>query len=171
MDKIDTEKLWQNFIDTITNHYADFNGRVGRAQFWYYVLVNVLVGVFLSIVSHILSMGGALNALYSLALFLPSVGMTARRLQDTGRPGSWAWLLAVPVGAMVLFAVFAVITVLTLGLGAILFVLTPLLSLAALAAIGLLIYFCAQPGQAGSNAYGPMPAPWPPAGAPPAAKA
>ena len=29
---MDFNKLWQNFLDTITGHYVDFNGRVGRAQ-------------------------------------------------------------------------------------------------------------------------------------------
>ncbi len=161
MDKVDTEKLWQNYVDTLTNHYSDFSGRVGRAQFWYFVLVNVLVGIAISIVGNILSLGGMLNAFYSLAVLLPAVGMTARRLQDMGRPGEWAWLLAVPVAASVVLTVFALVTFLTLGLGAILFVLSPLLGLASLAAIAILIYFCAQPGQAGSNEFGPMPAPWP----------
>jgi uncharacterized membrane protein YhaH (DUF805 family) len=167
---IDTEKLWQNFVDTVTKHYTDMKGRVGRAQFWYFILVNFLVAFAISIVAHIVLIGNTLTALYNLALFLPTVGMTARRLQDTGRPGTWAWLLAVPVGASVLLTLFALITVLTLGLGAILFILAPLLGLASLFAIALLIYFCAQPGQAGSNEFGPMPEPWPPAGAAPATK-
>jgi uncharacterized membrane protein YhaH (DUF805 family) len=33
MGQMDINKLWQNFLDTVTNHYMDFNGRVGRAQF------------------------------------------------------------------------------------------------------------------------------------------
>ena len=38
---MDFNKLWQNFMDTVQNHYMDFNGRMGRAQFWYYILVVV----------------------------------------------------------------------------------------------------------------------------------
>ncbi len=162
MDQTDFSKLWRNFIETITDHYADFSGRVGRTQFWYFVLVYIVVGFGVSIVGGLAPMGGSLRALYGLLLFLPTVGITARRLQDTGRPGSWAWLLAVPIGAMILMAIFTIITVLTLGLGALLFLLTPLLSLASLAAIVVLIYFCAQPGEAGPNAYGSPPAPWSP---------
>jgi uncharacterized membrane protein YhaH (DUF805 family) len=171
VNNIDTEKVWRNFVDTITNHYTDFTGRIGRAQFWYFVLVYVAVGFAVSIVGQIVASGGALSSLYNLALFLPSLGMTMRRLQDTGRPGSWAWLLAVPVGAGILLRLFALVTFLTLGLGAVLLLLAPLFGLASLFAIALLIYFCAQPGQAGSNEYGPMPAPWPPSSPPPAATA
>ena len=162
MDQTDFNKLWRNFVDTIADHYADFNGRVGRAQFWYYMLVYVVVGFGVSIVAGIALFGGSLRALYGLALFLPTVGITARRLQDTGRSGSWAWLFAVPIGVIVVLTVFTIITVLTLGLGALLFLLTPLLSFASLAAIAVLIYFCAQVGDAGPNAYGPPPAPWSP---------
>src|SRR6202012_132483 len=34
--QMDFNKLWANFLDTVQNHYVDFNGRVDRAQFWYY---------------------------------------------------------------------------------------------------------------------------------------
>ncbi len=164
MDQIDFNKIWQNFVDTITNHYTDFGGRVGRAQYWYYVLVYVVVGIGVAALGSLLSLGMSLRGVYALALFLPSVGMTARRLQDTGRTGTWAWLLAVPVGVAVLMGVFAVVTVLTLGIGAILFILAPFLSLLSLAAVVVLIYFCAQPGEAGPNAYGPPPPLWTPGG-------
>lgn len=165
MDQIDINKLWQNFVDTITNHYTDFNGRVGRAQFWYYVLVYAVVGIGVAIVGSVVGMAAPLRGLYGLLLLLPSVGMTARRLQDTGKPGTWAWLLAVPVGVSILLGLFALLAVLTLGLGVMLFALMPILGLASLAAIAVLIYFCAQPGEAGANAYGPPPAPWTPGGA------
>lgn len=166
MDQIDFNKLWKNFVDTITNHYVDFSGRVGRAQFWYFVLVYVVVGIGVSIVGSVLPMGGGLRGLYSLLLFLPSVGMTARRLQDTGKPGTWAWLLAVPFGVMILLGLITVVTVLTMGFGAVLYLLMPILSLVSLAAVVVVIYFCAQPGQAEANAYGPVPPPWTPAGTP-----
>jgi uncharacterized membrane protein YhaH (DUF805 family) len=166
MDQLDFNKLWHNFTDTIAQHYTDFSGRVGRAQYWYFMLVSALVGLAVAIVGSLVLFGSSLQGLYALAMLLPSVGMTARRLQDTGRPGFWAWLLAVPLGFMMIMALFAIITVLTLGLGAILFLLTPILWLATVVAIGILIYFCAQPGTPGANEYGPAPAAWTPHGAP-----
>jgi uncharacterized membrane protein YhaH (DUF805 family) len=162
MDQIDINKLWGNFVDTVTNHYTDFNGRVGREQFWYYVLVYVVIGIAVAVVGNIIAMGAPLRGLYGLLLFLPNVGMTARRLQDTGRPGTWAWLLAVPVAMIVLMGLFTLITLATFGLGAIFFLLTPFLGLVSLAAIVVLIYFCAQPGTAGPNEFGPVPAAWTP---------
>ena len=163
MGQIDLNTLWQNFIDTITNHYSDLNGRVGRAQFWCYILVYTVVGFAISFVSSIVLFSGAVPVLFGLALLLPSIGMTARRLQDTGRPGSLAWLLAVPIGIGTVLFLFAIISFLTFGLGAILFVLRPVLSLASAGAILVLIVFCVQQGQPGANEYGPEPPPWPPA--------
>jgi uncharacterized membrane protein YhaH (DUF805 family) len=162
MDEIDFNKLWQNFLDTVTNHYADFSGRVGRGRFWYYVLVYFVVGLGVSIIGSILFLHGSLRAVYSLLLLLPSVGITARRLQDTGRPGSLAWLLLLPYALVIFTGLITVITFLTFGIGAILFVLVPIASLISLVAIGLLIYFCAQPGEAGPNAYGAPPPAWNP---------
>ena len=166
MDQIDINKLWQNYVDTLSNHYTDFSGRVGRSQFWYYVLVYVVVGIAVAVVGNVVGMGAPLRGLYGLLLFLPGVGMTARRLQDTGRPGTWAWLLAVPVAVQVLLALFVVFAVLTFGIGLIFAPIMGLLELAALAATVALIYLCAQPGTPGSNAYGPPPETWTPAGAP-----
>jgi len=165
VDQIDINKIWRNFVDTITNHYTDFNGRVGRPQFWYYVLAYVVIGIGVAIVGSIVAMGGALRGLYALLLFLPSVGMTSRRIQDTGRPGTWAWLLAVPVAVQILLAMFVVFAFMTFGIGLIFAPLMGLLELASLAAIVVIIYFCAQPGTAGSNAYGAPPVPWTPTSA------
>jgi uncharacterized membrane protein YhaH (DUF805 family) len=164
MDQIDFNKLWGNFVDTVTNHYADFTGRVGRSQFWYYVLVYVVVGIVIAVVGNVVAMGGALRGLYALLLFLPSVGMTARRIQDTGRPGTLAWLLAIPVAVQVLMAAFVVFAVLTFGIGLIFAPIMGLLELASLAAVVVIVYLCAQPGATGSNEYGAPPPAWTPGG-------
>jgi uncharacterized membrane protein YhaH (DUF805 family) len=167
MDQIDFNKLWGNFVDTVTNHYSDSNGRVGRSQFWYYVLVYVVVGIGVSVIGAVVGAGAFAGALYGLALLLPSVGIAARRLQDTGRSGTMAWLWAIPVAVRVLEALFWVMTIATLGLGLLIFLpLMGLFSLIALVAAVVLIYFCAQPGEAAANAYGPPPAIWTPGGPP-----
>jgi uncharacterized membrane protein YhaH (DUF805 family) len=181
MGSIDFNKLWQNFLDTVTNHYADFNGRVGRAQFWYYILVLVVIMLGLSIVQSVM-WTHALTALASLALLLPNAGMGARRLQDIGRNGALVWAALIPA------AILQVITLLGFiggGVGALAFLaffftIGWLLGLIALAVGIALIYFYVQPGMPAANQYGPVPpvfdptmatpaAPTPPPAAPPAA--
>src|SRR6185312_15573037 len=154
MDNMDFNKIWQNFVDQVTNHYMDFNGRMGRTQYWYYVLVAILVGIAASIVGsftlHIVS------TIVSLGLLLPNLGMTARRLQDTGRPGSWVFILAIPFALSILLGLVAVISG---PFGALFFLLTlaPLIALLSLGAAIAIIYLCVQPGQTEANQYGAVP--------------
>ena len=94
---MDFNKLWANFMDTVQNHYMDFNGRVGRAQFWYFILVCVLINIVAAIVGGIVGTG-LVGAVVGLALLLPMGGMAARRMQDTGRNGQlvWVWIESAP---------------------------------------------------------------------------
>lgn len=162
MDQLDFNKLWQNFTDTISGHYLDFEGRAGRSQFWWYVAVYVGVGIIVSVIGSITMVGSGLRALYGLALLLPTLGITARRLHDMGRTASWVLLLAIPWVLSILMGLITLMSVMTFGIFGILFVFWPLFGLVSLAAVVLLIYFCAQPGTAGPNEYGPEPAGWTP---------
>lgn len=156
---MDFNKLWQNFVDTVTNHYLDFNGRVGRAQYWYYILVVFVLAIGVWLVSSVTTR--ALSSLFSLALLLPNLGMTVRRLHDTGKPGIWVLLPLIPGVLMIVLGSLAV-----LGgvFGFLLFIaaFAMIIWLLWLAAMAVLIYFCAQPGQAGDNLYGPPPPVWTP---------
>ncbi len=165
MDQVDINKLWQNFVDTVTKHYIDFNGRIGRAQFWYYILVYVLIGLAVSVVGSIVGSGGGLRSLYNLALLVPTLGMTARRLHDTGRTASWVVILAVPWLLMILAGMVAFASFFFVPLWGLLMGLGWLIGLVSLVAAIILIYFCAQPGSTDSNEYGPVPPVWTP-GAP-----
>lgn len=88
------EKLKNHFIfygyNVIKDHYADFKGRANRADFWYFQLYMF---VFLFISGFIFSFINLsiLPMLISLALFLPALGMSVRRLHDLGK--TWHWIL------------------------------------------------------------------------------
>ena len=47
-----------------------------------------------------------LSGLYSLALLIPSIAVTVRRLHDTGRTGWWWWIGLVPVIGIIVLLVF-----------------------------------------------------------------
>lgn len=162
MGSIDFNKLWQNFLDTVTNHYADFNGRVGRAQFWYYMLVAGVILLGVHIVANLLWIH-VLGFLASLALLLPNAGMSARRLQDTGRSGTLVWIAFIPAAIAMLTnvgGIFGLFFFFTIGW---------LMGLIAFIAIIALIYFCVQPGMPEANQYGPVPPVFDPTMATPAA--
>jgi uncharacterized membrane protein YhaH (DUF805 family) len=153
----DLNKAIQYFQTVVTKHYSDFQGRVSRRDFWTYALIYLGGAVIVAIVQGLVGLG--LLALLELALLLPTAGMIARRLQDTGKNGSLVWFLMIPALISSALTFVAAMTFGGFGLVVILFPLLWLLSLVSLIALIVLIYLCAQPGTPGPNAYGPQPAP------------
>lgn len=150
---MDLNAIIENFKDTVTNHYFDMKGRVGRERFWYFILACVVLQIAAAIVQSIVFLL-PLSALVSLALLLPIAGMGARRLQDIGRDGNLVWIGIVPAALSALFRIFIFGPFGLLGALAYVFTVGPLLGLASLIAAIVLIYFWCQPGEAGANAYG-----------------
>jgi uncharacterized membrane protein YhaH (DUF805 family) len=152
----DLNKAIQYFQDVVTKHYTDFQGRVTRRDFWTYIVVYIALALIVAIVQGLVGFG--LLALVQLALFLPTAGIIARRLQDTGKNGSLVWILMIPVLITSGISLLAALAFGGFTLLLIFFPLLWLLSLISLFAAIYLIYLCAQPGTPGPNAYGPQPA-------------
>lgn len=96
-----------NFVDYVKTQYTNFNGRVSRAQYWYFVLGYAIVAIPLELVDAILFGGQVLSLLLSLALLVPSIGIGVRRLHDLGKPGWWYFMALIPlVGAIALLVLF-----------------------------------------------------------------
>ncbi len=87
-----------NYYTDAFRHYADFGGRATRSHFWFFGLINLLVYILILIVE--MSMGmldpqglGPLSVIYQLAVLIPAISVTVRRLHDVGKSG-WSLLLA-----------------------------------------------------------------------------
>lgn len=153
---MDPKALFDNWRRILSLHYFDMNGRVGRPEFWYFVLANLAASILASIVGGILRL--PLGEIYNLGVLLPCMSIGARRLQDTGRDGRLAWLLLILFGVTQIAAILTALTFIFAGFFAFLF--APGLTLIFLASLVLgvvLIYFWCQPGDPGANAYGPPP--------------
>lgn len=90
------------FMKVVTQHYFDFNGRARRAEFWWFVLVNVIIAIILNVIGSILHLGQLLGGLYNLAVLLPSLGVGVRRLHDINRSGWWILIAFVPIVGIIL---------------------------------------------------------------------
>lgn len=89
--------------------YAVFSGRAQRTEFWMFCLFNIIIAIGLGIVEGILGSPAILSSLYSLAVLIPGIAVTVRRLHDTDRTGWWVLIGLIPmIGALVLL-VFAVL--------------------------------------------------------------
>jgi uncharacterized membrane protein YhaH (DUF805 family) len=90
--------------------YATFSGRARRKEYWFFSLFNLIVTLILIAVdlttgtfSAALGMG-FLDGIYTLAVVLPCLAVTVRRLHDTDRSGWWLFILLIPlIGAIALF--------------------------------------------------------------------
>lgn len=79
------------YLDVLKK-YAVFHSRARRQEFWMFVLINWIITLVLSVIERALHLttatgNGPLTGLYSLAVLLPAVGVTIRRLHDTNRSG------------------------------------------------------------------------------------
>ncbi|WP_422769320.1 DUF805 domain-containing protein [Plantactinospora sp. WMMC1484] len=102
-------------VRSVLSQYVGFSGRARRAEYWWFFLFSLLVGIVTSILDSALgtdfegssASGGLLNLIASLALLLPSLAVAVRRLHDTDRSGWWILIGLIPlVGAIVLLVFF-----------------------------------------------------------------
>ena len=113
------------------SRYVDFQGRSRRAEFWFFALFLLLVGVVFNV---LISMVGAsmmsfdpqtgqmtyggggglamillgLYIVFVLGTFLPNLAVAIRRLHDGGRSGWWV-LISLPLVGFIVLIVFFVI--------------------------------------------------------------
>lgn len=86
--------------------YVTFSGRAQRAEYWTFSLVNFVILMALAVPAVSTNNGILINVatLIVLAMLLPSIAVSVRRLHDTGRNGWWVLIGLIPyVGGIVLF--------------------------------------------------------------------
>jgi len=92
----------------VLENYAEFTGRSRRAEFWWFVLANILIGIVFNVLVAIASFFFILYVIFELAILVPNIAIGIRRLHDTGKSGWWLLIALVPfVGAIVLIVFMA----------------------------------------------------------------
>ena len=89
----------QDSIKQCLRKYADFSGRATRAEYWWWVLATIIASAIVGAIdSSIVSFAGGykagytfspLGTIFGLAVLLPDLAVTARRLHDIGKTGWW----------------------------------------------------------------------------------
>jgi uncharacterized membrane protein YhaH (DUF805 family) len=101
------------FIEALKK-YAVFSGRSRRKEYWYYVLFVAIISIVLNIIDGLLgtydsSAGvGLLSTIFSLAVLIPSIAVSVRRLHDIDRTGWWVLIGLVPLIGWIVLLVFHV---------------------------------------------------------------
>ena len=85
--------------------YACFSGRASRSEYWYFILAQIILLVLCTIVDMLLFVGVPFClTLGQLAMLLPELAVTWRRMHDSNLHGAWALLMLDPfyIGSFIL---------------------------------------------------------------------
>lgn len=89
-------------IKSVFQNYVNFSGRARRSEYWFFVLFTTLVSAVLLIIQGVIQQcgfeyAGILTGIFSLAIFVPSLAVSWRRLHDIGKSGLWYFIGFVPL--------------------------------------------------------------------------
>ena len=98
-----------NWYLDVLKKYAVFSGRARRKEYWFFILFNFIILTVLTVIDNVigsydLEQGvGLLGGIYALAVLIPNIAVSVRRLHDTGRSGWWLFIGLIPlIGGIVL---------------------------------------------------------------------
>lgn len=95
------KKFWKN--------YTNFSGRSRRSEYWYVVLVNVIISLVLSplcAIPYIGALFAACVSIYSIAIIVPTLALIVRRLHDIGKDWYYIFIGLIPIAGAIILLVW-----------------------------------------------------------------
>ncbi len=89
------------FIKCLKN-YANFNGRARRKEFWFFYLGLVVCNIIAMVLDAVLETEVIFYGITTLALVIPFLAVSARRLHDINRSGWWYLISITGIGIILL---------------------------------------------------------------------
>lgn len=130
--------------------YCCFRGRASRSEYWWFNLFNFIVMCIIYLLFGLGSNTSQLaGTIYGLAVLLPSLGLSFRRLHDIGLSGWWMIIL---LGVM-----YALLTVGFVGIINHSMATSGICFMGVLACYAAVIIMTVLPSQPRENKYGPVP--------------
>ena len=80
-------------------HYADFNGRARRSEYWWFTLFNIIVGSIIGAIAPESSW------IWTLIVLVPGTALVVRRLHDVGRSGWFYLWILVPLAGYIIMLI------------------------------------------------------------------
>lgn len=93
-------KILDNYLYCFQNSF-NLSGRASRSEFWYFILVNAIIGFLLGAISGIISYVNNSNFLILVQIFqilqiAPGYGVVVRRFHDLDMDSGWGALYIIP---------------------------------------------------------------------------
>ncbi|HMD46135.1 MAG TPA: DUF805 domain-containing protein [Acidimicrobiales bacterium] len=92
----------------VLERYAQFTGRANRAEYWWFVLANLIINLVFDILGRVTAVFAIIGLLYALAVLIPGIAVAVRRLHDTNRSGWWLLIGLIPIVGWIVIIVFLV---------------------------------------------------------------
>ena len=80
-------------------NYVNFKGRASKSEYWWAFLFNFLVSTVAGFIPYV-------GFVIMLALFLPGLSITVRRLHDTGKPWPYLLMSLIPFAGAIIMIVY-----------------------------------------------------------------
>jgi len=103
-----------NWYLEVLKKYAVFTGRARRKEYWFFVLFNIIISILLGVIDGVTGSFspeagmGILGGIYTLAILIPGLAVSVRRLHDTSRSGWWLLIALIPlIGGIILIVLMA----------------------------------------------------------------
>jgi uncharacterized membrane protein YhaH (DUF805 family) len=101
-----------NWYLKVLKEYANFEGRARRKEYWMFLLFNSIFFITAIIIDNILGITygrdifyGPFYTLYVLAVFIPGLAVSVRRLHDVGKSGWYYLIILIPLAGPIWFIV------------------------------------------------------------------
>jgi uncharacterized membrane protein YhaH (DUF805 family) len=104
-----------NWYLEVLKKYAEFNGRARRKEYWFFFLISTVISIILAVIDSFTGTIseeaglGLLSGIYALAVLIPGLSVTVRRLHDTDRSGWWILLGLIPIIGGIALLIFMVL--------------------------------------------------------------
>ena len=100
-----------NWYLEVLKKYAVFDGRAELKEYWWFSFFSFIIIIVLSVIDIVtgtfnVKLGiGLLGGIYTLAVLIPSIAVSVRRLHDTDRSGWWLLINGIPLIGVIVFLV------------------------------------------------------------------
>jgi uncharacterized membrane protein YhaH (DUF805 family) len=87
----------------VLKKYGVFKGRASRKEYWMFVLFNIIFAVVALLLDNLFRITihgltyGPIYIVYLLALIVPCLAVSVRRLHDIGKKGAFIFVLLIPI--------------------------------------------------------------------------
>ena len=103
---INKEEIKMDWYLTVLKKDAVFSGRARRKEYWMFFLFNLIFSLVLGAIDGLLGTV-FIGTIYGLAVLIPGIAVSVRRLHDIGRTGWWVLISFIPLIGLIVLIIFA----------------------------------------------------------------